>query len=61
MLKLLYNSYDIIKNMPDEQKHASIYLGKRTKKLIDDYAIEHDLTRSSVVKIAVHEFFTKRE
>jgi len=60
MLKPLYNTFDIHNSMT-ENKHATIYLGHRTKKRIDNYAREHDISRSSVIKLAVHDFLTRME
>ena len=45
--------------MKEKWKHASVYLGYKTKKLIDDYAIDHDISRSCVIKLAVHNFLKK--
>jgi len=56
MLKPLYNSSGTIHSMIKENLHASIYLGRRTKKLIDKYAKENDISRSAVIKLAVHKF-----
>jgi len=41
-------------------KHSSVYLGDKTKRLVDNYAKEHDISRSATIKIAVNEFFMNK-
>ena len=57
----IYNTYGVHISMKEEYLHSSVYLGKRTKRLLDTYAAEHEMTRSSVIKLAVNEFFKKVE
>ena len=38
------------------ENHVCIYLGKRTRKKIDKYAYENDISRSAVIKLAVNHF-----
>lgn len=40
---------------------VGIHLDQKTKNLIDEYAEEHSLSRSSVIKLSVNEFFLKNE
>jgi len=43
--------------MNKTQKHSSVYLGKKTKQLVDDYAKENEISRSAVIKLAIIHFF----
>jgi hypothetical protein len=54
---IIYNISGVYITMIEKYLHSSVYLGKRTKKLVDKYAAEHEMTRSSVIKLAVNEFF----
>jgi hypothetical protein len=47
--------------MKNEQNNVSIYLDKRTKDIIERYAKNHSLSRSSVIKLIVNDFFMKLE
>jgi len=61
MLEPLYISLDItISHMTGTENRTTIYLRAAIKKKIDDYAEAHDISRSSMIKIAVSEFFLKQ-
>ncbi len=47
--------------MNEKYNHYSVYLGKKTKDKIEKYAKDHDLSRSSAIKLMVNEFFLKRK
>lgn len=36
--------------------HVCFYLGRELRQKIERYASEHDISRSAVVKLAVHKF-----
>lgn len=46
--------------MNNKQKPSSVYLGEKTKDLIDSYATKNDISRSAVIKLAVNEFLRNR-
>lgn len=39
-----------------ENNQTSVYLGKKTRIILDKYAEENDISRSAVIKLAVHKF-----
>lgn len=43
----------------DNKKATGIALGRKEKKLIDDYADKFGLSRSSVVRMAINDFFLR--
>jgi len=57
----IYDTFYVVNSMIEKYNHYSVYLGKKTKEKIDRYAKEHDLSRSSTIKLMVNEFFLKRE
>ncbi len=47
--------------MLNEKKVKSINLDRKTIQRCDNFGIEHGLSRSAVIRLAVNEFFIKRE
>jgi predicted transcriptional regulator len=39
------------------QKHSSVYLGDKTKKLVEKYAEKNEISKSAVIKLAITKFF----
>ena len=54
MLKPLYITFDMHNTM--NENHVCIYLGEKTKGMIDKYASDNEISRSSVIRLAVHKF-----
>lgn len=47
--------------METTQKHSSVYLGNKTKKLVEKYAKENEISKSAVIKLAITKFFKEAE
>jgi len=57
----IYNTSCVYNIMRETYNHSSIYLGKKTREKIDNYAKEHDLSRSSTIKFMVNEFLKENK
>jgi hypothetical protein len=47
--------------MINKKEIIGITLDSQTKKLTDDFGEKHGLSRSAVIRLAVNEFFLKKE
>jgi len=38
------------------ENHVCIYLGDKTRILVDNYASENEISRSAAIRLAIHKF-----